>query len=267
MNAYQMPALDFFTVSQYEYKNSAVCDFSDCPRPHFCMGLILCGEADFSPTVGDPVHVSRGDIIFVPITSRYVSRWNGSPDIRYISFHFSFAPGAGISEKNNFLLQKLTPADFDGAARDFEYAHVHYNGNTEERLAVIGKFYALLASLLPNLRHSPEKNCDERIRKAIEYIRLHAEEELSVPALATMCNISTSHFYTKFREEVGMTPIDYKNSVLISRATGLLLYGDYDSIEALSDAMGFASATYFRRVFKKVTGKSPSEYKKTAEEL
>ena len=270
MNAYTMPTVDFFTVSRYEYKNATVCDFSDCPRPHFCIGLVLDGEAEFTPYPlgsSDSVHVTRGDVILVPITSRYVSRWSGSPDIRYISYHFSFAAGSGISERNSLALQKFTPSDFDAITRQFEYAHAHYTGDTTERLTVLGDFYRFLASVLPTLAYTPEKVTDERIHRAIEYIRLHSEEDLSIPALATMCNISVSHFYTKFREEVGMTPIDYKNSILVSRAARLLLYGNYDSIEAIADALGFTSATYFRRVFKKVTGKSPSEYKKTAAEI
>ena len=268
MQAELIPSPDFFTVSMHEYHTSAVCDFSDCPRPHFCMGLILDGEADFIPE-GDAstVHVFKGDIIFVPISSRYRSFWHGDPDIRYISFHFSFSPGMGISERNNFLLQRITVADFESERQAFESALRCHTGTTADRFAALAVFYRLLASILPTLTHTPEKQYDERIRKAVEYIHLHSEEELSIPALATLCNISTSHFYTKFREEIGMTPIDYKNSILISRATRLLLYGDYDSIEAISDALGFASATYFRRVFKKVTGKSPSAYKKSAAEL
>lgn len=268
MNACFMPSADFFTVSEYKYKNTSVCDFSDCPRPHFCIGFLLEGEADFFP-VGEtePIHVSVGDLIFVPITSRYVSRWRGNPAIRYISYHFSFTPGSGISEKNHFLLQKLHCENFEMLKHDFRYAAEHYTGDTQERMAVFGAFCTFLSSILPRLRHRPEQKCDERIGKAIEYIRLHAEEPLSVPKLAMLCSISTSHFYTRFREEVGMTPIDYKHSVLIGRATQLLLSGEENSIEAISDALGFASATYFRRVFKKITGKSPSEYKKTAAEL
>ncbi|MBO5269556.1 MAG: helix-turn-helix transcriptional regulator [Clostridia bacterium] len=272
MNAYPMPTVDFFTVSRYEYETSAVCDFSDCPRPHFCMGLILEGTADFTPVyasreTGSPVTVSRGDIIFVPITSRYISKWTGTPRIRYISYHFTFAPGTGISESNNFTLQKITPQDFEALRAVFEYAHAHYGNGLSEQLQVLSAFYALLSRLLPSLSHAPERKYDERIRRAVDYIRLHSEEDISIPTLATMCNISTSHFYTKFKEEVGMTPVDYKNSILVSRATTLLLHGDFDSIEAISDALGFASATYFRRVFKKITGKSPSEYRKTAAEL
>lgn len=270
MNICDMPAVDFFTVSKYEYENASICDFSDSPRPHFCLGLILDGEADFYPvesTDRAPVHVSRGEIIFVPITSKYISRWHGTPDIRYISYHFSFAPGTGISERNNFLLQKCAVEDFQAAKQNFEAAYERYCGDTESRFSVLGGFYQLIASLLPTLSHSPERKYDERIEKAVEYIRLHSTEEISIPALATLCNISVSHFYTKFKSEVGMTPVDYKNALLVTRATRMLLYETSESIETISDALGFASATYFRRVFKKITGKSPSEYRRSAAEL
>lgn len=270
MNACNMPAVDFFTVSKYEYKNANICDFSNIPRPHFCLALILDGEADFIPTDGadtSPVHVKRGDLIFVPIASRYISKWSGDPDIRYISYHYSFIPGTGISERNNFLLQRVVPADFEAAKLDFETAYRDYCGNTVARLSVLARFYTLLSAILPCLSYSPRKKYDGRIEKAVEYIRLHSDEDISVPRLATLCNISTSHFYTKFKEEVGMTPVDYKNSILVGRATRMLLYDRDASIEAIADALGFASATYFRRVFKKTTGKSPSEYRRSAEEL
>ncbi|MBQ7976398.1 MAG: AraC family transcriptional regulator [Clostridia bacterium] len=39
------------------------------------------------------------------------------------------------------------------------------------------------------------------------------------------------------------------------------------SIEAISDASGFQSAAYFRRVFKKITGKTPREYKSMGVEI
>ena len=240
------------------------------------MGLILDGEADFFPAEdGAPVHVSVGDIIFVPIASRYVSVWRGST-IRYISYHFSFAENSGISEQNNFALQKITPPDFEAVKHTFEYAQVHYAGGSDERpaterlterLTVLGSFYALLASILPLLCHGSDRKHDERIRRAVEYIRLHSEEDIPIPKLATLCNLSTSHFYTRFKEEVGMTPVDYKNAILVNRAASLLLYGNYDSIESLASDLGFSSATYFRRVFKKVTGKSPRDYRKDAIEL
>ena len=271
MTPYSLPNVDFFTVSQYEYQNSAVCDFSDCPRPHFCMGLILDGSAEFYPSGEDtPIRVSKGDIIFVPITSRYTSVWKGE-SIRYISYHFSFAAESGISERNNFALQKITPPDFPTVQRTFEYAYEHYSCRSDERLgdrlAVLGAFYSLLSSVLPLLRHDFEEKHDERIRRAVEYIRLHSEEDITIPALATLCNLSTSHFYTRFKKEVGMTPVDYKNTILVHRAVNLLLYGNPDSIESLASTLGFSSATYFRRVFKKVTGKSPSAYRKKATEI
>jgi len=131
----------------------------------------------------------------------------------------------------------------------------------------MGDFYRLLAQILPTLAHKRERKYDPRIRRVMDYINLHSEEELSVSSLATMCNMSVSHFHAVFRKEVGMTPIDYKNRILINHASALLLCREYESIEDISSVLGFTSSAYFRRVFKKVTGKSPSEYRRTAIEL
>nr|MBQ8252533.1 hypothetical protein [Lachnospiraceae bacterium] len=55
------------------------------------MGLILEGEGTFWDCEADEyIHVTPGDIIFVPITSRYISEWKGNPEVSYISMHFIF---------------------------------------------------------------------------------------------------------------------------------------------------------------------------------
>ena len=57
-----------------------------------------------------------------------------------------------------------------------------------------------------------------------------------------------------------MTPIEYKNRLCVQNAEKLLLTNDL-SIEEISEKMGFNSASYFRRIFRKYVGKSPREYK------
>jgi len=262
--------LDFFKVDKYEYKKSHICDFSNCPRPHFCMGFILDGSADFiffEKEKKETVHVEPGDIIFVPITSEYISYWNGNPDISYISFHFCFSEGCGISEKNNFRIQKISSSETKRLKESYVTAYETYNSGQAENLVTLGKFYSVLGEVLPKLSHSPEQKYDERIEKAVEYINLNSESDISVPKLASMCNLSTSHFYSRFKKETGLSPIDYKNKILVNRASKLLITHKKHSIEEISLLLGFSSSTYFRRVFKNFTGKSPGEYKKSAIEV
>jgi len=262
--------IEFLKIDKYVYENTHICDFSMSPRPHFCMGLILEGKGEFSfENEGNTevIKVSKGDIIFVPVTSRYISFWEGNPIVSYISFHFYLSENSQISEKNNFKIQKITPDDFNSAKKDFFYVYEYYNSNSEKHLLALGRFYKILGEVLPKLSQKNQKNIDKRILKAVDFINLHSEENLSVDHLAKMCALSPSHFYSKFKSETGYTPIDYRNRVLINRASKLLICNKELSVEEISYLLGFSSPTYFRRLFKAFTGKSPLAYRKTAVEV
>lgn len=268
MKITKMSTLSFFKVAKYSFDDEGEVNYAQSPRPHFCMGLILKGEGFFYPNGNfkkTPIHVKQGDIIFVPITSRYVSKWKGASE--YISMHFSFASGSGISEKNRFVLQRIKLPDFEKLQKDYLFAFQHYNGNEVELMKVLSVFYNILGDILPKLKHISDKNIDERINLAMEYLHLHAEKEISIPDLASLVDMSPSHFYTLFKKEVGTTPVEYKQNILINRAIRLLLSDNIVSIEEISTELGFTSSTYFRRVFKHITGKTPREYRKTVSML
>lgn len=258
--------LAFFMVNKYEFKYSNTCDFSSCPRPHTCMGLILDGEGIFA-FGSEKVRVVLGDIIYVPVTSRYISTWSGSPDIKYISMHFTFE-GSGIySKERRYPVQKITLPGFDRLKHDFEYTLLHCDGTKPEQLKVLSIFNGLLYEILPQLKYTKAKHVDGRIEKAMEYIDKNCEYDISIPQLAEMCNMSVSHFYACFKNAAGVTPIEYKHRTCVSRAIRLLANDTDKPIEEISSELGFYSSTYFRRVFKKHTGKSPNEYRKTSIEL
>ena len=106
--------LIFFKTEMHKYRNNNTVDTSSCPRPHFCMGLILEGSAVFTDCIEKKeITVLKGDIIFVPISSRYISRWSGNPDVTYISMHFIFDYPATFSRHNNFSLQKIHTDNFE----------------------------------------------------------------------------------------------------------------------------------------------------------
>lgn len=258
--------LYFFKVGKYEYKNRFVCDFSDCPRPHFCMGLIIKGEGVFESEAGC-VHVKRGDIIFVPIASKYVSTWTGTPDILYISMHFSFEAANLFTNQKDFKIQKVVPSDFDDMRSKFEYALENYNGSDTQRLSVLSIFYGVLSEIFPKLTYKNAKKIDERIEKAVEYIDFNYANEISVAELAQISNMSVPHFYSCFKSAVGLPPVEYRHKVCINHAILLLIGSDTRTVEEISEMLGFCSAAYFRRVFKKITGKSPREYRRTSIEL
>ena len=104
-------SLIYLQSTQYVHTEPAICNFLNYPRPCFSLGLILEGTGEFITEDGAAVSVSVGDIIFIPVASQYISKWSGKPNSRFITIHFSFAAGQGISEKENFRLQKVLLPD------------------------------------------------------------------------------------------------------------------------------------------------------------
>ena len=77
--------------------------------------------------------------------------------------------------------------------------------------------------------------------------------------LAAMAELSTSHFRKLFKDYTGETVLQFQNRLKITKACDLLLSGDCNVTEA-AYAVGIHDTYYFSRLFKKLTGSSPSQY-------
>ncbi len=261
--------LVFFKAEAYRYEKENSFDTSDCPRPHFCLGLVLDGTGVYHDCEKDTdITVKPGDLVFVPIGSRYVSHWVGEPQISYISIHFIFDYPAVFTRASGFHLQSVTPESFAATKEIFERALAGFEGDECARLAVLGGFYTLLAEIFPYLQATPaQSEVHPRILRALSLVEEHYREDLSVADLANAANMSVSRFFPFFRKTVGMTPVEYINHYRINRAIILLMSSAAYSVDEVSEMAGFQSSAYFRRVFKSHTGRSPRDYRKTAMEI
>lgn len=122
----------------------------------------------------------------------------------------------------------------------------------------IGKT-ALLATMLHALTDHGTPPGKKRLSPAIRYLLEHLTEGVDCDAMAQAARLGTSQFYVLFRREFGMTPLQYRDSLLLSRATALLQDGLL-TVTEIADSLGFESVAYFSRFFKKHMGVSPSQY-------
>lgn len=108
---------------------------------------------------------------------------------------------------------------------------------------------------------SPKNDIEPRISAIRKEMLKTSHEWLSIQHYADMCNLSISRFQHIFKEQTGLSPREYLMYIRITRATSLLIESNL-SVSQIADILGFTSSTYFIRVFKKQTGKTPFEYKK-----
>lgn len=99
------------------------------------------------------------------------------------------------------------------------------------------------------------------VTKMTDFIKNNYFEDISVFDIANSVNISKRDCFRKFRENLGITPLDYLDSVRI-RYAALLICKTEKSITDICYEVGFSSGSYFSTKFKKSIGCSPAEYRK-----
>ena len=97
--------------------------------------------------------------------------------------------------------------------------------------------------------------------KIYEYLTKNVNRNVSLEEVADELFFSVSYVKTTFKRHTGKSIIQVFNELKIKRAKKLIKRGD--SFLQISDSLGFTDQRYFSRVFKRVTGMTPTEYKKT----
>lgn len=98
------------------------------------------------------------------------------------------------------------------------------------------------------------------IKKAKQYIWDHHAEDLSLGQVAQAVHTSVFYFCKLFRKVTGTTFTEFVSRTRIEKAKDLLLNPNL-RISEIAFEVGFQSLTHFNRVFKKLEGKSPTEYR------
>ncbi|MBQ9899301.1 MAG: helix-turn-helix domain-containing protein [Ruminococcus sp.] len=104
----------------------------------------------------------------------------------------------------------------------------------------------------------------KQIVRAADYIVTHLHERILLEDVAEHLSISPEHLSRLFRKETGMTFGEYVNRTKIEEAVALLMYTERTDIE-ITNLLCFSSQSYFIKVFKKMTGATPKQFKKQYE--
>lgn len=98
------------------------------------------------------------------------------------------------------------------------------------------------------------------IQNCLNYIEMHVEEKIKLKTLAQYVGYTEYYLSRKFKAEVGCTVIDYIKFAKVERAK-LLLVTTEETIQEISERLGYCSRSYFGEVFSQITGLSPVEYR------
>ncbi len=108
---------------------------------------------------------------------------------------------------------------------------------------------------------TPIKNeMHQGIQRAVAYITGHYSEQITIKTLANISNMSESNFYAVFKKHIGASPIAYLNHYRLSVAVDKLTQTDR-TISEISYSVGINDPLYFSKLFKRIYGMTPKEYR------
>ena len=108
------------------------------------------------------------------------------------------------------------------------------------------------------IARSPVEQPNEIVLAAVEYLRAHLDEPLSVAALTKHLGFSRARVFDLFAKETGLAPHHYLVRLRLAKAAELLR-NTRQSITEIAFATGFASGQHLSRVFRTYRGETPSQ--------
>ena len=117
---------------------------------------------------------------------------------------------------------------------------------------------------VPSLQPVDETSlCHFGIKRAVEFIHEHHSATLDLEQAAAAACLSKYHFSRLFHRLVGISYQEYLTRIRVEDAKQLLKHTPYLSLTRIAVRVGLGSLRNFEGQFKKLTGQSPSEYRRT----
>ncbi|CDF79779.1 transcriptional regulator, AraC family [Formosa agariphila KMM 3901] len=184
------------------------------------------------------------------------------------SFHYEIKASQNDLKRFERLLEINTdrtlinndPKVYDNKPVLMEFNKKNEALTTKQYLETRGILLVLFSKFINNSNSEGKLITNKHMRNTMIYISENLHEKLTVEDLAAYCYLSKDHFSRSFKQCFGVRPIKYIQSRRVQRAQ-LLLLTTSDSLKEISEKVGLENLSYFIKIFKKNTGKTPTEFR------
>jgi AraC-like DNA-binding protein len=193
-----------------------------------------------------------GSAVYLPYGSKHTLKVV-SEDIEFFRVDFTIKQSGEVVLFSNHLIKVIDSFGKGCVAILDELKSLCLYSNDE--LSKIEKLLGLLAYL----KNKNQVKNKSKIYPACVYIQEHFAEPINCAELARLCFLSTSQFYNLFAKQLGCSPLQYRDNIIVEKAKVLLQLEEI-TVSEISEVLGFTDVAYFSRFFKKHVGISPSDY-------
>lgn len=278
-----MKGSDFFRNGMPIYVNRAEESFESSFHAHDFIEITYVSEGRGYHHIGDQVQtVCKGDLFVLPVGVPHVFRPASTHrDQRLVVYNCVFTESLFDHLREQVMvdldlsaLLKLQPGrnDYGYWISDrqlscepyFLAMHEEYSTNRGGKIAVL---YGLLIQLLVVLHRKTVQSgeqdfqVEDPLRDAIEFIRSHASEALTIRGVADLCRMSERHFFRLFKRRTGQTFHEFVQHARVRTACELLQCTS-QKIGYIAESVGYSDTESFYRVFKRIVGTTPGDFRR-----
>ncbi len=215
--------------------------------------LVVKGKYRYE-TDKEVINLKHGDVLFLPKGSNYkYCITTQEAYAKQISFDLDYNADLFLPTELTLLSGEKAKLFFE----NFDKLFALFNNRENNSHFAVASIIFYLLSLIS--KEENNKIHTSRISKALVYLSQSEGFDISVNELSAMCGLSVSQFRKLFSDEMGISPLKYKNKLRMERACALLKTGEYN-ISEVSEITGFDTLYSFSKAFKAVIGTSPKKY-------
>jgi len=225
-------------------------------NPIYVLHLVTSGSAVLR-MYDREYQLKRGDIFFA--FPAYLYYLDASDDFEYIYISFMGSGAAAVLARCNVTVENPVYSGFSFLTSMYESSIRRITAKNANMLTEGVLYYTLSFLDKEESEEEQKKNADNLFEAIVNYVDHHyRESDMSLSRLARTFSYTEKYMSSLFKKHMQIGFISYLNNLRVQYANELIEKGEY-SISEISSACGYSDYSYFSKVFKKSTGKTPSE--------
>lgn len=218
---------------------------------------------------GNVYKMEPGDYCFIPLREphAYAADANNPWTIYWFHFKGSNADAiVGELAKTGRLKGFIRYNAMCISLFDEIYARLDSGLGNESMQYANMSFWKLLAAFIYNAESVADDKLREKdaVESATEYMKNNISKLLTLDQVSREVNLSGSHFSFLFRKKTGFAPMEYFNHMKVQLACQFLMFTEM-RIKEIALEVGIEDQYYFSRLFRRVMGMSPIQYREKRE--